>query len=69
MNTAVDTLTNASGCFSRLLEKSITLACMYINMSVYAENNVDITTTRGIILLRPFGHNSDNEIFSPIINF
>lgn len=41
---------------------------MYINMSVYAENNVDITTTRGITILRPFGH-SDNEIFSPIINF
>lgn len=41
---------------------------MYINMSVYAENNVDITTTRGIILFQPFGHNSDNEIFSPIIN-
>lgn len=38
-------------------------------MFVYAENNVDITTTRGIILLRPIGHNSDNAILSPIINF
>lgn len=42
---------------------------MYINMSVcLCRNNVDITTTRGITILRPFGHNSDNEIFSPIIN-
>lgn len=41
---------------------------MYINVSVYVENNVDFITTRSIILLQPFGHNSDNEIFSPIIN-
>lgn len=42
---------------------------MYINMSfVYAEDNVDFTTTRGIILLGRNGHDSDNEIFSPIIN-
>lgn len=68
MNTAVNTLQMPLVVFSRLLEKSITLACMYINMSVYAENNVDITTTRGITILRPFGH-SDNEMFSPIINF
>lgn len=32
------------------------------------KSNADFTTTRGIILLRPIGHISDNEIFSPIIN-
>lgn len=31
------------------------------------KNNVHFITTRGINLLRPFGHNSDNEIFISII--
>lgn len=42
---------------------------MCINMIIYAENNEDITTTRGMTLLQPNGLYSDNEIFSPIINF
>lgn len=68
MNTAVDTLQMPLVISQGYLKIQITLACMYINMSVCLCRKLHFFTTRGKILLRPVGHNSDNEIFSPIIN-
>lgn len=37
-------------------------------MSVCLCTKLHLIITRGIILLQPFSHNSDNEMFSPIID-
>lgn len=62
MNTLVDTLQMPLvGLQGYLKIKNLGLYVQSKRDFVYAENNLDNTTARGIILSRPFGLNSDND--------